>query len=198
MRRAAELLGGSHRVAVSASGCFQLVCLFLNGRVPTWATSSSLLGESSSRGIALSSIERPMCFSSSCASLAAPTSPKVLVACGPVDLATLEAAARYCARKAIGERRSVGVTSNPPSFLGGSIFFMENVLKSVLSQNQASKASAISLGQRNSQRTRHCSKHGVTSFQTRAWRLHSRSASHIRLILSARIRAFCNLSLVGS
>ena len=38
----------------------------------------------------------------------------------------------------------------------------------------------------------------VTCSQAWARRLHSKSASHIRLILSARIRAFCILSLVGS
>ena len=38
----------------------------------------------------------------------------------------------------------------------------------------------------------------VTSFQAGARRLHFKSASHIRLILSARILAFCSLSLVNS
>ena len=43
-RRAPTFFKGSHRVAASAKGCFQLACLFLSWRLPTWALSVLGLG----------------------------------------------------------------------------------------------------------------------------------------------------------
>ena len=155
-------------MGASASGCFQLVCLLLTGRAPTRATSSSRPGASVPRGVALSSMVSPMRFSFSCASLAASTSPKVFIACIPVDFATQTA--RHCARKAIGDRKSVDVTSNPTAFLGQAHSFVGNVLKSVWShkhgatKHQQSRQVPVRTkpelqeGQRKSQRTRRCSK----------------------------------------
>ena len=61
----------------------------LRGRLPV------LDSESPTRGTGLSFMDRPMCFSFSCASLAASTSRKVFISCSPVGLATLGATARY-------------------------------------------------------------------------------------------------------
>ena len=163
-RRAAESIRGSLRVAASASGCFQLACLFLNA----WATSISRLGESSSRGNPLSSIDRPSRLSLSCASLAASTSPSVSIARTPEAFATLGAIARYCARKAIGERRSVDVASNPPASLGNRILLMVACSSRSCPTNKGDKASqsrkvpvrtkaGLQEGQRSSQLMKHCS-----------------------------------------
>ena len=57
-----------------------------------------------------------------------------------------------------------------------------------MSHNQGKPG--LQAGQHNSQKIRHCSKKMVTSFQPGAKCLHSRSASHMCLILSANIRAF--------
>ena len=98
--------------------------------------------------------------------------------------------------------------SNPPAFLGKRILFMETCSSRSCPTNKGIKASTISLsscayeamasGETTVKRTRHGFKTMVKFFQTGARRLHSKSASHIRLILSARILAFCSLSLVGS
>ena len=117
-RRAAESARGSLRVAASASGCFQLACLFLNAWFPTLATFNSRLGESSSHGIPLSSIDRPFSLHLSCASLAASTSPSVSIARTPEAFATLGAIARYCDRKAI-----VSTLVTPPCTQGSKALF---------------------------------------------------------------------------
>ena len=57
--------------------------------------------------------------------VAASTSPRVSIARRPFVLVTLGAIARYCARKAIGERRCIGVTSKSPAFLGKRILLTE-------------------------------------------------------------------------
>ena len=100
----------------------QLACLFVNGRTPTQVTSSFLFEVSFCRGSALSWIGKPMFLSTVCAPLAASMCPKVSITPRPVDFATLGTVARYCAKKAIGERRSVGVTSDPPAFFNKRIF----------------------------------------------------------------------------
>ena len=117
-RHAAEFLRGSHRVAASARCCFQLVSLLLSGRIPTRATSGSRLGESTSPGIGHSSMDRPMCFSCSCASLAASTSPKVSIACGPVDLAMLRDHSQVLRQNTI---KSSSILGQAHSF-DGSVF----------------------------------------------------------------------------
>ena len=104
-RRAATLARGSHRLAASASGCFQLGCLFLIRRTATQATSSSF------------------------------RVPQTKVTKHPTS--------------------RVPVRTKP--------------------EHQER--------QRSSQRTMHC---------------HSKSASRIRLILSAKVRAFWSLPLAGS
>ena len=53
-----------------------------------------------------------------------PRVPEVSIARSPVDLAMLGAMARYCARKAISERRSIDKTLNPLSFLGSRMPWM--------------------------------------------------------------------------
>ena len=52
--------------------------------------------------------------------------------------------ARYCAKKAIGERRSVGVTSNPAAFVGKRVLLMEVCSSRSCPTNMGSKASTIS------------------------------------------------------
>ena len=98
--------------------------------------------------------------------------------------------------------------SNPPAFLGKRILFMETCSSRSCPTNKGIKASTISLSscayeatwrqERQQSKDKAWFKTMVTIFQTGARRLHSKSASHIRLILSARILAFCSMSLVGS
>ena len=85
-------------------------------------------------------------FQFSCASLAtaSASSPKVSIACGPVDLATLGATGRCCAKNTIGRRRSVGVTSNPPAFLGKRTLLMEACSSLSCPTNVGNKESTIS------------------------------------------------------
>ena len=97
--------GGSLRVTASASGCFQLACLFLNAWFPTRATFISRLGASSSRGILLSSMDRPIRLNLPRASLAASKSPSVSIARTPVYLPRLE--------------RLPGIAPGRPSVSGG-------------------------------------------------------------------------------
>ena len=143
-RRAAESARGSLRVAASARGCFQLACLFLNAWFPTRATFIYRLGESSLAALPLSLIDRPIRLSLSCESLAASTSPSVSIARTPEAFATLGAIARYFARKAIGDRRSVDVASNSPAFLGNRILLMAACLSWSCPTNKGNKASTIS------------------------------------------------------
>ena len=100
--------------------------------------------------------------------------PRFFFACSPVDFATLEATARYCAKKAIGDRWCIGVTSNPPAFLGKRILLIETC------------SQRTSIVQNNGDQFPSWGK--TSAFQI----------SFTRLILSARILAFCSLSLVGS
>ena len=86
VRRAVRHLRGSHRIAASASDCCQLVGLFLSGLAPTRATFG--ICPSRHRSFVLDQSPGPHF---SCASLAASTSPKVFIACSPVDFATLGA-----------------------------------------------------------------------------------------------------------
>ena len=207
--RPAESTRGSLRVAASASGCVQLACLFLSAWFPTRATFISRLGESSSRGIPLSLIDRPIRLNLSCASLAASTSPSVSIARIPEAFATLGAIARFCARNAISDRRSIDVASNPPAYLGNRILLMVACSSRSSPTKKGNRASTISSsscayearasgGTTQQSNDKALFRTMVTSFQAGASRLHSKSASHICLILSARIRALCSLPLVGS
>ena len=124
METRSTLHQGNNFIAASASGCFQLACLFLSALSPTRATSISRFGGSPSLGIPLSSIDSPTSLNLLCASLAAPTIRSVSIARTAAALATLGAIARYCAKKAIGNRRCVGVTSTSPAILGERILLM--------------------------------------------------------------------------
>ena len=84
------------------------------------ATSSSWLGDLSSRGMALSSIERSTSFTCIYNSLSFHRSwPCRFRHAGREQGG--EGFAKHCAKRAIGERKSIGVTSNPPAFLGNRI-----------------------------------------------------------------------------
>ena len=109
--------GEPHKILERFAPCCRLcqrlfpACLSLSQRSSPNSDDIQLPARASvPRGIAHSSLVSPLRFSLSCASLAASTRPKVFVACSPVHFATLRATARHHARKAIRDRRSVGVT----------------------------------------------------------------------------------------